>query len=107
MAICPKSLDLLEIFGAEVIGTAFLLFFGCIGLLGGLEKDQKLDPVQPALVWAFTVTACVLVCMHFFNFIKQFFNLKTFFVNFLNLFLNEKLKNYFILRFSHPSVELT
>lgn len=50
----------LQIFASEFFGTTLLMFFGCVGQLGGVNvKPTNLTLI--ALVWGFTITAIITV----------------------------------------------
>lgn len=49
------------IFLGEFSGIAFLMFFGCMGLLTEVTSSHSLPDLQAALVWGTTITAVIMV----------------------------------------------
>lgn len=57
-----KNMDLLlQIFLSEVIGTAFLMYFGCMGGFSNLNETLPLPPMQGAFVFGFIVSSIIVV----------------------------------------------
>lgn len=62
MKLSNQIFDLLEIFTAEVIATAFLLYFGCMGVIPDLNQSSNtVSSLQVAFVWGFINTVCIVV----------------------------------------------
>ena len=59
---CPAETSSdVEIFVAEFLGTALLMFFGCLGQFANASQFEILAPMQGGIVFGFVVASVIAV----------------------------------------------